>query len=128
MPVIAATAATRGAETVSRRIPRGQALVIVLAVGVALGLVWTAMRKAPQGGLKVPARSTEDVPAFTPPPGTPVVGVYQHLGGVVFTPHRYPHVCGGEISAIIHHGHAPMRIPHQRDSEWLMRPPSEVTL
>jgi hypothetical protein len=50
----------------------------------------------------------------------------QHHAGYVYTPHRYPRITGGEITAVIHHGFTPMRVPNVRDVQWLIAPPSEV--
>ncbi len=50
----------------------------------------------------------------------------QHHNGYVYTPHRYPRVTGGEITAIIHRGFSPMRVPDVADVQWLIAPPSEV--
>jgi hypothetical protein len=49
-----------------------------------------------------------------------------HHAGYVYTPHRYPRFCGGDVSAVIHHGFSPMRIPNIQDMQWLIAPPSEV--
>jgi hypothetical protein len=103
------------------------AVAVALAVGVAGALLFTGMRRAP-GGLKVPARETEDLTPFTPPPNHPVLGTFDHLGPVVISPHRYPAGCGGEISAVINHGFATLRLPHAKDIDWLTRPPSEDIL
>ncbi len=101
-------------------------VVLAIVAGGAL-LLWAGLRASP-GGIKVPARTTEDTPAFTPPPGYPVASVDLMMGGALVSPHRYPHVCGQEISALIKHGHATLRIPHARDIEWLVNPPGEVNL
>ena len=103
-------------------------LFTVLALIVGGFLLWTAAARAGAGGIKVAAKVSEDIPPFVPPPAAPVVGVHQHLNGYVFTPHRYPHACGGEISAVINHGQATLRIPHEKDMIWLVRPPSEAAL
>lgn len=50
----------------------------------------------------------------------------QHHAGYVYTRHRYPARHGGEISAAIHHGFSPMRVPHVDDVQWIISPPSEV--
>jgi hypothetical protein len=49
-----------------------------------------------------------------------------HHHGYVYTPHRYPRVAGGEITAAIHRGFSPMRVPNVEDVQWLIAPPSEV--
>lgn len=106
--------------------PHAVILAVALAIGAAL--VWGGIRRSPGGGLKVPARATEDVPPFTPPPGHPVLGTFGHIGPVVVSPHRYPAGCGGEISALINQGHETLRIPHSKDMTWLKNPPSEAAL
>ena len=50
----------------------------------------------------------------------------QHHAGYTYTRHRYPRVHGGEITALIHHGFSPMRVPHVDDVQWIISPPSEV--
>lgn len=128
MPVIAAQAAARPAERALDRMTRGQLCVLAAVLAVGVVLVLAAVRKAPGGGVRVPAAVTEDPPPFTPPAGAPVVGPAQHVGGVVYSPHRYPAVCGADVSAVIKYGHRPMILPHEKDSGWLQAPPSEVTL
>ena len=93
-------------------------------------LLWQGVRASPLGGVKVPAATTEDIPDYTfdPPPSQPVIGPFEHVAGYVFTPHRYPHVCGHEISALINYGHATLRLPHEKDMTWLAQPPGEVSL
>lgn len=103
-------------------------LFTVLALLAGAFLLFTAAARSTAGGIKVAAKVSEDIPPFIPPPAAPVVGPDQHLGPVVYTPHRYPHMCGGEISAVIHHGHATLKIPHEKDITWLTRPPSEASL
>jgi hypothetical protein len=50
-----------------------------------------------------------------------------HHGGYVYTQHRYPRIPGGEITALIHRGFSPMRIPaNTPDAQWIASPPSEV--
>ena len=46
----------------------------------------------------------------------------------MFAPHRYPRCVGGEISNLIHYGHATLRLPAEDDMTWLKYPPGEVTL
>lgn len=45
---------------------------------------------------------------------------------VIYMPHRYPNVSGGNISALIHHGMSPLRKHAPRDSKWIECPPAEV--
>jgi len=50
-----------------------------------------------------------------------------HHAGYTYTPHRYPRTTGGEITAVIHHGFSPMRVPRGTpDEQWIISPPSEV--
>lgn len=109
------------------KISGAHALALAVLLGIAGALIFTGVRRSP-GGFKVPARATEDVPPFTPPPSHPVLGTFDHLGPVVVSPHRYPAGCGGEISAVINHGYATLRLPHEKDIDWLTRPPSEDIL
>jgi hypothetical protein len=130
MPVIvgAANAAARPVEASADKLTTRQLCVLVAVLVAGLALLLAGVKRSPAGGVKVPARSVEDVPAFTPPPATPYVGPNQHVGMSVFTPHRYPAACGGEVTSLIYFGHRPLLIPHEKDQNWLMRPPSEVTL
>ena len=125
MPAIAAQAAARAAG--SGKIRGGHLLILVALAAGGVFLLLTGVRKS-AGGLKVPASTTEASPVFTPPPEQPVASVDQHIGGVVYTPHRYPHTCGHEISALINGGHPTLFLPHERDMDWLRDPPSEATL
>jgi hypothetical protein len=47
---------------------------------------------------------------------------------LVYTPHRYPVSCGGQITTLIHRGFDAMRKPAPQDSDWMFQPPSEATL
>lgn len=64
---------------------------------------------------------------LSPHPDYPVICHRDdHHAGYVYTPHRYPRVCGGEITAAIHRGFSSMRVPNVADVQWLIAPPSEV--
>ncbi|MDA8319060.1 MAG: hypothetical protein M0030_04490 [Actinomycetota bacterium] len=102
---------------------RGWLAVAVLLVGG--GFIYAGMKAA--GGRKAPA-FTETAPYFAPPAGAPVVGPDQHIGGVTFTPHRYPASVAGEITAVMHRGWAQAAIPNERQMLWLTNPPAEATL
>ena len=98
----------------------------LLAVGV---LLWWAVRAS--GGLPVPASPYTEGLALTADPGQPNLmrpDLSNVAQGVVFTQHRYPRVCGQELSAIIHYGHSRASVPSTRDSNWITSPPSEVTI
>lgn len=116
---------------VARRAPmeikRGHLAVLAVLLIAAGCVIFMGVRKVP-GGPKVPAAQTENMIPFTPPPAAPVVGPDQHLNGVVYTPLRYPTVCGQEVSALIQNGWGTLRLPHARDIVWLTQPPSEATL
>jgi hypothetical protein len=132
MPVPAAAAASpiarHAAMAAGKKLSGGHALVLIAAGAAAVALIWAGVRRSPGGGLKVPARATEDVPPFTPPPGHPVLGTFEHLGAVVVSPHRYPVGMGGEITALINGGFATLRIPHSKDMTWLTCPPGNEDL
>lgn len=107
---------------------RNEQICIVALGAVGLYFLLAGAKASPGGSVKVPAVDTEDWPPFRPPPGVPVLGPDQHLNGYVFTPHRYPRVCGGELSALLHHGYSTASLPAQGDMTWLSNPPSEATL
>jgi hypothetical protein len=46
--------------------------------------------------------------------------------GHVFTPHRYPAVSGGNMSAIMHHGWSAVMKPGKSNPAWIECPPSEL--
>ncbi len=124
MPVPTGMATHAAVRAAGGRIKGPQAAILIGLVAAA-GLILLAGQRRSGGGVKVPAAQSADVPAFTPPPGAPVLGPYQHMAGYVFTPHRYPRACGNDISALIHHGHAVMRYPSESDIDWMFKPPSE---
>lgn len=121
-------AAAQAGDRLGGRISGAHAACLALFLLAAAVLIGWGVRASAAGGPKVPAADSEDIPPFVPPPAAPICGPDQHVGGYVFTPHRYPRMAGGELSAVIHHGHATLKIPHAKDMTWLMRPPSEVTL
>lgn len=43
-----------------------------------------------------------------------------------YTPHRYPSVSGGNITALIHHGLSPLRKRAPSDAKWIECPPANV--
>ena len=95
---------------------------------VALLFLGAGSKLSPGGSIKVPAASTEDIPPFVPPPGRPVIGPDQHVGGFVFTPHRYPPACGSDLTVAIHCGLTQLSLPAEGDMLWLSNPPGEETL
>ena len=58
--------------------------------------------------------------------GVPHCHPEQFHAGYFYTPHRYPRVAGGEITAVIHKGFSTMRVPQVPDVQWIIAPPSEV--
>lgn len=107
---------------------RKECYVLAGLGGVALIFLAAGSKMSPGASIKVPARETESIPPFTPPPGRPVLGPEQHVGGVTFTPHRYPAACGSDLTAAIHHGMTVMSLPAEGDMLWLSNPPGEETL
>jgi len=101
-------------------------VAVVAAAG--LGFVLAGSKRSPGASVKVPARATEDVPPFVPPPGRPVLGPDQHLNGYVFTPHRYPPACGSDLTVAIHRGLTQLGLPADGDMLWLSNPPGEENL
>jgi hypothetical protein len=109
-----------------------------IAIGVALtitaGLGYALLRTAGNAGMNAPAKQAA--------PADPLAGFgghnldgrpgnvcepQVHLAGYVYTPHRYPRVTGGEVTAVIHRGFSTMRIPADTpDAQWIVAPPSEV--
>jgi hypothetical protein len=83
------------------------------------------------GGFNAPPKQAvpdDDVAEYlNPHPDYPVIcGRDDHHAGYVYTPHRFPVVVGGEITAAIHRGFSPMRVPNVADAQWIIAPPSEV--
>lgn len=96
----------------------------------ALAAVWlyNAMGH-PTGHLGQPPRQPhpDDDLARLTDSGAPHCHPEQHHAGYVYTPHAYPRTTGGEITALIHKGYSPMRIPQNTsDVQWIIAPPSEV--
>ena len=94
-------------------------------------LVWTMTGQHPTGGFIQPQKQPQpddDLAQLTNPhPDHPLFcQPEQHHAGYVYTPHRYPRVAGGEITAVIHRGFSSMRVPNINDVQWLIAPPSEV--
>ena len=105
------------------------------ALGVALAIIgvisWQMLTEDPTGGFtqprQQPAADTDLNRITDPHPDHPLFCQPEaHHAGYVYTPHRYPRTTGGEISACIHRGFSPMRVPNVADVQWLIAPPSEV--
>lgn len=45
---------------------------------------------------------------------------------LIFLPHRYPHVPGANMSAVIHHGLDALRMPAPTDDSWRVGAPAEL--
>ena len=95
---------------------------------VALALGAAGAKMSPGTSIKVPARETESVPPFTPPPGRPMLGPNQHIDGQVLTPHRYPATSGADLTIAIHDGMTTLGLPADGDMLWLSNPPGEEVL
>ena len=95
---------------------------------VAVLFAVAAAKQSPGASIKVPAKLTESIPPFVPPPGRPVLGPDQHLNGYIFTPHRYPPACGSDLTVAIHRGLTTLSLPAEGDMLWLSNPPGEETL
>ena len=113
---------------------RAQSLMLAAAVVVAGALAYAAFAVAPNADYPQPPRQAapdDDMAAFLSHtldgyPGH-VCELKDHHAGYVYTKHRYPRVTGGEITAVIHRGFAPMRVPaNTPDAQWIVAPPSEV--
>jgi hypothetical protein len=44
----------------------------------------------------------------------------------IFTPHKYPDLCGGNISTLFHYGFDALNKPAPQDNDWIKYPPAEV--
>jgi hypothetical protein len=105
-------------------------LVIGGAVALIAALVWSMQH--PTGGFNQPPKQPQpddDLSGLVDPhPDHPLfLQPQDHHAGYVYTPHRFPRTTGGEITAAIHRGFSPMRVPRSEDVQWLIAPPSEVS-
>jgi len=107
---------------------RGEAFALGGLAAVAIGLLAAGAKLSPGSSFKVPVSQSADWAPFTPPPGRPVVGPDQLVGGYVLAPHRYPAACGSDITALMHGGWSTAALPNDTDMLWLSAPPSEDTL
>ena len=101
------------------------------ALAVIAGVSWQMMKANSTGDFRQPpvqASPDDDLARLTDPhPDHPrFCQPRDHHAGYVYTPHRYPRVAGGEVSALIHRGFSPMRVPMMDDVQWMIAPPSEV--
>lgn len=107
---------------------RNEILAYGVAAAAALAFLAAGAKRSPGGSVKAPAAAVEDATPFQAPPGAPVVGPEQHIGGVVLSPHRYPPTCGNDISVLIHRGLTAASLPGEDDMTWLSAPPGEGEL
>src|SRR5271155_1188512 len=107
----------------------GATTVIVGAVAAGV-LFYLALMKT--GGVQVPATPFTEGLYTTPDQDVPGHSYNDGLGltsdALLYTKHRYPARCGGELSTAIHFGHSRLMVPHERDLNWIVCPPSEVTI
>jgi len=109
-------------------VTRNEKLVLG-GLGVVAVLCGAAGAKtSPGASWKLPERETEMWAPFAVPPARPVLGPDQHIGGYVYTPHRYPAACGNDITAAIHGGFSTMALPADGDSLWIGAAPPEDEL
>jgi len=109
-------------------------LVYGAAAVLAAAAAWTAWRMSGNSDMAAPPRQVaaeDDLASFTSHTADGRPGVIceraDHHAGYVYTVHRYPRACGGEITAVIHRGFSPMRIPAGTpDAQWIAAPPSEA--
>jgi hypothetical protein len=111
-------------------VKRGHVLALGGA-GLLVVLLWWSMAH-PTGHMNQPpeqASPDDDLSRLTDPhPDHPLFCQPEdHHAGYTYTPHRYPRTVGGEITALIHRGFSPMRVPDVADVQWLIAPPSEVS-
>ena len=113
---------------------RGQSLMVAAGIILVAGLGVVAFTVTGNADFPAPDKQAvgdADLDPFTSHtldghPGH-VCEVKDHHGGYTYTPHRYPRMTGGEITAVIHRGFSPMRIPaNTPDANWIVSPPSEV--
>jgi len=107
--------------------------IMLAAALAALGVAGYFAVRATGTDLRQPAAQpapADDIASFTSNTCDGRAGhvceAADHHGGYTYTPHRYPRSTGGEITAVIHNGFSPMRVPNQRDVQWIIAPPSEV--
>jgi hypothetical protein len=103
---------------------KAEHVLCVVILAVAGVFAWFGMKKS--GGVTQPGTtesyyeiSDYDAPILTP---------WQHLTPTVYTAHRYPDHVGGEVSALLHHGHSIACIPKSSDRVWMTHSPSEEIL
>ena len=106
-------------------------VVGLAAAGVAAYVLYTKVEGTRHGFGKPQKQAAGDAdvdPWLSAPDGYHhMCKPHQHHHGYVYTPHRYPRVVGGELTAVIHRGYSTMRVPEATpDADWIVSPPSEV--
>ena len=102
---------------------RGQWAALALAL-IVIGVAGVGAFRAAGGAAVSPPRQP------VPEPDLPehLCQEHEHLAGVVFQPHRYPRMAGQEVTSLLHHGWSSARVRDRRDVQWMISPPSEVSL
>lgn len=102
-------------------------LIVAAAAAAVVALAAAGLRQS--GGLPAQVRATTEGAFDIPEPVQPVLCMPdEHLGQVVYTKHRYPDRVGGELTTVMHYGHSALSVPSVTDGQWIINPPSEVTL
>jgi hypothetical protein len=73
--------------------------------------------------IEVAASTGLDAPTLGP---TESLKQGDSLVPLITLPHRYPSTCGGNVTALIHHGLSPLSKHAPHDSKWIEQPPSNV--
>lgn len=106
-----------------QQLARAGVLALALLGLAVLGYsIVRALGPAPAWGNQPPAAEGRD----DPEPDGHCVASHEHLQGVVFSPHRYPERTGMQVTAVIHHGYAGLRIPQTDFSRWITSAPENV--
>jgi len=113
---------------------RGEGIAIVVALAAAAGLGYAAFTVSANADLNQPQKQAAPADQLGEfgnhnldgHPGV-ICEPRAHLNGYTYTQHRYPRQAGGEITAVIHRGFSPMRVPRDTpDAQWIVAPPSEA--
>lgn len=113
--------------------------IIIGAGGVLVAVLWYLAYQQTEPGNTQPRYEGEAAMAGL----SGITMVFEHLntgdhyfhpgycvGGQtqVFTPHRYPNVSGGNVTALIHQGFDAMRFTAPQDGDWMQQPPGSEVL
>jgi hypothetical protein len=109
----------------------GHWLALAVAAAIIGAVSWQMVQAGTHGFNQPPEQAApdDDLARMTDPhPDHPLFCQPEdHHAGYTYTRHRYPRTTGGEITALIHRGFSPMRVPMSDDVQWLIAPPSEVS-